>query len=174
MTKKAIFLFLFLAPILLSAPEDCSKDNYIVEKVEAPIILEREQEKALEIKLEEEPVETPVIDTSTDVSVKTSTNDSQIQEGVASWYGSSFHGKKTASGEIYDMHDLTAAHRDLKFGTMVRVTHSRSGRYVDVKINDRGPYTKGRIIDLSAQAAQQIGIQSEGVAKVKVEVIETP
>ncbi len=98
----------------------------------------------------------------------------EVEEGIASWYGGKFHGRTTANGERYDMYDMTAAHKELEFGTVVRVTHSRSGRYVDVRINDRGPFIEGRIIDLSMQAAQEIGLKGEGIAEVKVEVIESP
>lgn len=91
------------------------------------------------------------------------------QEGVASWYGDNHHGKTTANGEAFDMHAMTAAHRSLPFGTVVRVTHLTSKRSVKVRINDRGPYANGRIIDLSAQAARQLGITDHGVARVRIE-----
>lgn len=91
------------------------------------------------------------------------------QIGLASWYGSSFHRRQTASGERFDMHAMTAAHRTLPFDTVVRVTNLENGRMVKVRINDRGPYVKGRIIDLSAEAAGDLAITENGVAKVKVE-----
>jgi len=91
------------------------------------------------------------------------------QQGVASWYGQSHHGRRTASGESYDMNEMTAAHRSLPFGTVVRVTRLDDGRAVKVRINDRGPHVANRIIDLSAQAARDIGIADSGVARVKVE-----
>lgn len=91
------------------------------------------------------------------------------QEGMASWYGQSHHGKKTASGEAFDQEALTAAHRTLPFGTVVRVTHLASNRTVTVRINDRGPYSDGRIIDLSARSAQDLGIAKLGVARVRIE-----
>lgn len=93
------------------------------------------------------------------------------QTGIASWYGSYFHGRTTANGEIYNMYALTAAHKELPFGTVVRVTHLGNGSSVVVRINDRGPFIKGRIIDLSLRAAEEIGMKSQGVAKVKVEII---
>lgn len=86
--------------------------------------------------------------------------------GQASWYGPGFHGRRTASGETFNQNDLTAAHPSLPFGTRVRVRVTRSGRSVVVRINDRGPYTGGRIIDLSAAAAAQIGLRSSGVGNV--------
>jgi rare lipoprotein A len=91
------------------------------------------------------------------------------QQGVASWYGQSHHGRRTASGETFDMNDMTAAHRTLPFGTVVRVTRLDNGRAVKVRINDRGPHVADRIIDLSAQAARAIGMIESGVASVKLE-----
>jgi rare lipoprotein A len=91
--------------------------------------------------------------------------------GVASYYGGRFHGRLTASGVRFDMNRLTAAHRSLPFGTRVRVTHLGNGRSVDVRINDRGPFIGGRIIDLSRGAAGAIGMHHQGVARVKVTVI---
>jgi len=95
----------------------------------------------------------------------------RTQTGLASWYGPGFHGRGTASGEAFDQNALTAAHRTLPFGTIVLVTSQESGRQVLVRINDRGPWTKGRIIDLSKAAAQEIGLTAYGVARVTVEVI---
>lgn len=94
------------------------------------------------------------------------------QEGNASWYGNKFHGRRTASGEVFDSNALTAAHPTLPFGTVVRVTSMSNGASVDVRINDRGPYTRGRIIDLSQAAASQIGLASQGVGAVKLEIVE--
>jgi rare lipoprotein A len=88
---------------------------------------------------------------------------------VASWYGPKYHGRQTANGEVYDMHGLSAAHKTLPFGTRLRVTHLESRRSVVVKVNDRGPFIKGRELDLSYGAAQEIGMVQEGVAKVKIE-----
>ncbi|MGK7930936.1 MAG: septal ring lytic transglycosylase RlpA family protein [Microcystaceae cyanobacterium] len=94
-----------------------------------------------------------------------------VSRGVASWYGPGFHGRRTANGERYNQHGLTAAHRYLPFGTRVRVTNLRNNRSVVVRINDRGPFVGGRIIDLSAGAAKQIGVYHSGVAPVTVEVL---
>jgi rare lipoprotein A len=91
--------------------------------------------------------------------------------GVASFYGGQFHGRRTASGARFDADGLTAAHRSLPFGTRVRVTHLGNGRTVDVRINDRGPFVGGRIIDLSRGAAGVIGMHQQGVAHVKVTVL---
>ena len=81
-----------------------------------------------------------------------------LQRGHASWYGPGFHGRRTASGETFNTNALTAAHRSLPFGTRVRVVNEKTGRSVIVRINDRGPFTKGRVIDLARSAAQQIGM----------------
>jgi rare lipoprotein A len=89
-----------------------------------------------------------------------------IQNGRASWYGPGFHGKKTASGETFNTNQLTAAHRTLPFGTKVRVVNKRTGKSVVVRINDRGPFAHGRVIDLSRASAEAIGIS--GVAPVTV------
>ena len=85
-----------------------------------------------------------------------------IQTGAASWYGPGFHGKRTANGETFNTHALTAAHKTLPFGTQLRVTNERTGRSVVVRINDRGPYAHGRVIDLSKAAADAVGILSVG------------
>lgn len=92
-------------------------------------------------------------------------------DGMASWYGPGFHGAKTASGEWFNQYALTAAHRYLPFGTWVRVTNLNNGSSVVVRINDRGPFTGGRVIDLSTAAARAIGIINSGVAPVSVEVL---
>jgi rare lipoprotein A len=91
------------------------------------------------------------------------------QIGTASWYGPGFHGRETASGETFNQHALTAAHRTLPLGTEAKVTNLATGQSVQVKINDRGPYVPGRHLDLSRAAAQQIGLTKKGVAKVKIE-----
>ena len=95
----------------------------------------------------------------------------EVQYGIASWYGKDFHGKPTSSGEIYDMHQLTCAHNTLPLGTMVMVTHMENTKSVELKVNDRGPFVKDRIIDLSYAAAQIIGMYEKGTAYVKVEAI---
>ncbi len=91
--------------------------------------------------------------------------------GTASWYGPKFHGRTTASGEPFDMHDLTAAHRTLPFGTLARVTNAANNRSVVVRINDRGPFHGKRVIDLSRKAARAIGLMRRGVGRVTVEVL---
>lgn len=95
-----------------------------------------------------------------------------VEVGLASWYGPGFHGRRTASGEPYDMRALTAAHPAHPFGTRVRVTNLANGRRVVVRINDRGPFVGGRVIDLSRAAASALGIIGPGVARVRVEVVD--
>jgi rare lipoprotein A len=97
-----------------------------------------------------------------------------IETGVASWYGAPYHGRRAASGEIYDMEKLTAAHRNLPFETWVEVTNLSNGRSVGVRINDRGPFVHGRVIDLSQAAAREIEMLGPGTARVKLRVIAPP
>jgi rare lipoprotein A len=94
-----------------------------------------------------------------------------VQEGVASWYGPKFHGRRTASGEIYNMYDLTAAHKILPMHTKVKVTNLENGRSLIVRINDRGPFVKNRIIDLSYAAAKKLGMVGPGTARVRIEAL---
>jgi rare lipoprotein A len=93
------------------------------------------------------------------------------EEGIASWYGPNFHGKYTSNGEIYNMYALTAAHKTLPMNTIVKVTNLNNGKSVIVRINDRGPFVKGRIIDLSYTAGKKIGLDRTGTAPVKITVI---
>jgi len=94
-----------------------------------------------------------------------------VQYGVASWYGSDFHGKPTSSGEIYDMYQLSCAHKTLPLGTTVIVTNLDNGQSLELRVNDRGPFVKDRIIDLSYAAARILGIYEKGTAYVKVETV---
>jgi len=97
-----------------------------------------------------------------------------VEMGVASWYGHPYHGRKTSNGETYDMEQLTAAHLRLPFNTVVRVTNLATELSVDVRINDRGPFIKDRIVDLSHAVARQIGMIGDGIATVRLEVVEDP
>jgi len=96
------------------------------------------------------------------------------QVGTASWYGSDFNGKTTASGEPFNMYDLTAAHLKLPLGTQVKVTNLRNGKSVVVRINDRGPVVPDRIIDLSYSAAKVLGVKAYGVQKVRLDIVQKP
>ena len=99
-----------------------------------------------------------------------STNLMASQTGIASWYGIPHHGRKTASGERYNMHGLSAAHRHIKLGSHVKVTNLDNNKSVVVKVNDRGPFVKGRIIDLSLGAKKMLAM--DGTAKVKLEILD--
>lgn len=94
-----------------------------------------------------------------------------VQQGTASWYGPDFHGKLTSNGEVYNMNSLTAAHKTLPFGSVVRVTHQVTGKSVVVRINDRGPFVNDRVIDLSYDAAEELGMIETGTAPVNLRVI---
>jgi rare lipoprotein A len=93
------------------------------------------------------------------------------QLGLASWYGEFHHGRQTASGEVFDMTQMTAAHRTLPLGTRLRVTNLENGRIVRVRVNDRGPYVAGRILDLSHEAARLLGMVERGVTPVRLDIV---
>lgn len=105
---------------------------------------------------------------------KASNRSKPYQVGTASWYGSYFEGKETASGEPYNMYDMTAAHPTLPLGSFVKVTNLRNGKAVIVRVNDRGPVVDGRIIDVSYQAAQALGMKSRGIQRVRLDVVKDP
>lgn len=94
-----------------------------------------------------------------------------IESGIASWYGADYHGTQTANGEIYDMNSMTAAHKTLPFGSTIRVINKDNGRHVTVRINNRGPFVEGRVIDLSRRAAQEMGILQTGLAPVDLYLV---
>jgi len=96
------------------------------------------------------------------------------EEGVASWYGYPFQGRRTSNGEIYNMHEFTAAHRTLPFNAVVRVTNLRNGKHTEVRINDRGPFVANRVIDLSLSAAEALEMVGPGTAPVRLEIISGP
>lgn len=97
-----------------------------------------------------------------------------VEEGVASWYGNPFDGRRTSNGEIYDMHAMTAAHRTLPFGSVVRVTNLSNGQQAELRVNDRGPFVANRIIDVSQAAAKALGMIGTGTAMVRLEVVGGP
>ncbi len=105
----------------------------------------------------------PKGDVQLDVGIK--------DRGVASWYGAQFHGRKAANGELFDMDALTAAHRTMPLGSVVRVINLNNGKHLYVRITDRGPYEKGRILDLSRRAALQLGMEREGLTFVQIEIV---
>jgi rare lipoprotein A len=104
--------------------------------------------------------------------VNSTTKSKKILKGISSYYGEDFHGKLTANGEVYDMYGLTAAHKTLPLNTIVRVTNLENEKSLILRINDRGPYVKGRMLDCSYGAALKLGFIGNGTTKVKVEVIE--
>jgi len=122
--------------------------------------VDKKQEKADEIARE--------------LSVPEGTKPLSVETGNASWYGAPYHNRRSSNGEIYDMHQLTAAHRTLPLGSTVRVTNLKTGHFTIVRITDRGPFVEGRIVDLSLAAAKQADIWQAGVAKVRLEVLRTP
>jgi len=100
------------------------------------------------------------------------TSDGYREEGIASWYGGYFHGRRTSSGDVYDMYQMTAAHKSLPLPTYVRVTHLANGRSVVLRVNDRGPFVEDRIIDLSFAAATKLGMAEQGTAQVEVVALD--
>jgi rare lipoprotein A len=156
MKKEKFRLLIFVIPLILLLLMACApKHRIIIERRMPP------PEKT-EAKKEAMKEERPIIE-------KRETKD--VQYGVASWYGPDFHGKPTSSGEVYDMHQLTCAHNTFPLGTVVMVTNLENGRSLELKVNDRGPFVKERIIDLSYAAAQILGMWEKGTALVKVEVV---
>ena len=105
-------------------------------------------------------------------SIKDFTNLKKIYLGVSSWYGPNFHGKLTANGEVYDMYGVTAAHKEFPLNTVARVTNIDNGKNIILRINDRGPYVKNRILDCSMGAAKKLEFHEAGTANVKIEIIE--
>ncbi|MAZ60699.1 MAG: hypothetical protein CMG50_00795 [Candidatus Marinimicrobia bacterium] len=99
-------------------------------------------------------------------------NKGNVLRGVSSWYGPNFHGKLTANGEVYDMYGVTAAHKTLTLGTVVRVTNLDNEKSLILRINDRGPYVDGRILDCSFGAAKKLGFHEKGTANVEIKIIE--
>ena len=168
-TGGTLILMAFLIPLVLN-DQGFGEDKHA--NKEAEKIAEKVRRKA-EISEKTESSQDRVKD---EVTVRTGQNGQPVVEqvGEASFYGDGFHGKKTASGERFDQNDLTAAHPSLPLGTNATVTNLETGNSVEVKINDRGPYVKGRDIDLSKGAAKELGMTKDGVAPVKIEAEVAP
>jgi len=168
-TAGMLILVAFLISLVLNE-QGFSEDKHATKEAEK--IAEKVRRKA-EMAEKTEGSQDRVKD---EVKVRTGENGQPVVEqvGEASFYGEGFHGKKTASGERFDQNDLTAAHPTLPLGTNATVTNLETGNSVDVKINDRGPHVKGRDIDLSKGAAEELGMTKEGVAPVKIEADVTP
>ncbi len=96
----------------------------------------------------------------------------RVQEGIASWYGEQFHGKKTANGDLFDMYALSAAHKTMPLGSQIRVTNLGNGRSVTLVVNDRGPFVENRILDCSMAAARELGYDKQGTARVRIEMLQ--
>jgi len=109
-----------------------------------------------------------------EISIPADAQPLQTQTGTASWYGAPYHNRRGSNGQIYNMHAMTAAHRTLPLGSIVRVTNLKTGHAALVRITDRGPFVEGRILDLSYAAAKKLDVWQPGVANVKVEVMQTP
>jgi rare lipoprotein A len=113
-------------------------------------------------------------ETASAISVPEGTKPLAVETGKASWYGAPYHNRRSSNGEVYDMNQLTAAHRTLPLGSTCRVTNLKTGHSTIVRITDRGPFVEGRIVDLSLAAAKQADIWQAGVAQVRLEVLQTP
>lgn len=109
-----------------------------------------------------------------DLSIPEGTKPLSVETGTASWYGAPYHNRRSSNGEVYDMNQLTAAHRTLPLGSTVRVTNLKTGHSTVVRITDRGPFIQGRIVDLSMAAAKQADVWQAGIAQVRLEVLRTP
>ncbi len=118
-----------------------------------------------------QPVYRSVAKSPADQTGQSSVAPGDVITGTASYYADKFHGRKTANGEIFNMHDLTAAHKTLPFNTLLRVTNLRNNKSVKVRINDRGPFVKDRVIDLSLAAAKELDMLGTGTAEVRIEIL---
>ena len=156
--------------------KDTSSFNSHFSNLNSLAITERSGDKirreTIAAKIQVPKEEPSVIDKLNDVASNTVRRFSQT--GVASWYGRQFHGRKTASGETFDMNGLTAAHRSLPLNCYIRVTNKENGKSVVVKVNDRGPFHGNRVLDLSYGAAKRLGVTNAGVAKVSIERVDGP
>ncbi len=129
--------------------------------------------KALSIPVDKNVDNTVTTPPETEPAKFTNSEVIKVEEGTASYYADKFHGRPTASGEIFDMHKVSAAHRTLPLGTVARVTNLRNNKSIILRINDRGPFIKGRILDVSYEAAKQLDFIIQGTAPVKIEVLKT-
>ena len=156
--------------------KDTSSFNSHFSNLNSLAITERSGDKirreTIAAKIQVPKEEPSVIDKLNDVASNTVRRFSQT--GVASWYGRQFHGRKTASGETFDMNGLTAAHRSLPLNCYIRVTNKNNGKSVIVKVNDRGPFHGNRVVDLSYGAAKSLGITNAGTASVSIERVDGP
>jgi rare lipoprotein A len=156
-------LFLFLGILLLSG---CSHKQARVAVPPPPPIEQRPEPQPTA------PGEAPAQDER--IEVPAGVQPILIETGIASWYGAPYHNRRGSNGEVYNMHAMTAAHRTLPLGSIVRITNVQSGRSAIVRITDRGPFVEGRIVDLSLAAAKAVDVYLPGTAEVKLEVLTAP
>lgn len=160
-------LLALLPLILLSA--SCGHKPVSVAAPSAPPIQQNPRATPSEESGKARRLETPL-----ELEIPPDTKPLLVESGTASWYGAPYHNRRGSNGKIYDMHAMTAAHRTLPLGSIVRVTNSESGNSAIVRITDRGPFIEGRTIDLSRAAAEKIGLVEKGTAPVRIEVLKTP
>jgi len=160
--KTAIFTFLLIA--LLSG---CSHKPVPVAVPEAPAPTGEQQSST-------ESANTKPQDNAPVSALPANARPLWSETGIASWYGAPYHNRRASNGEVYDMHAMTAAHRTLPLGSVVRITDLKTGSSAVVRITDRGPFIEGRIIDLSRSAAEKIGIVQRGTAEVRLDILQTP
>jgi rare lipoprotein A len=165
--KPAFAVAVLLTLVVVLA--GCGHKPMVVSVPPAPSVSSPEQQPS-EGSIEGKPSEAPIV--SEDIS--SDAKPLLIETGIASWYGTPYHNRRGSNGEIYDMHAMTAAHRTLPLGSIVRVTCIENGESAVVRITDRGPFIEGRIIDLSQAAAQKIGLVRKGTAPVRIEVLKSP
>lgn len=143
-----------------------------IAKAESKISTES-NEPVLRISINESSFNTSLNEEATDAEIIEAVEEAKNKiEGIVSWYADKFHGQRTSSGELYNNKELTAAHRTLPFGSKVKVTNVQNGKSVVVKINDRGPHSKSRIMDLSKAAFEQIGSINSGVLNIEMEIVK--
>lgn len=147
------------------------KQRVVIDRREPPTARQEAQKEGIKDEKREKPAYEARLPSETKLEKRETR---EVQYGMASWYGGEFHGRPTSSGEVYDMFQLTCAHNSLPLGTMVMVTNQENGRTVELRVNDRGPFLKDRIIDLSYAAARILGVWGKGTAFVKVEWVGPP
>ena len=162
---RNLFIFVFALSALVLLP-GCGHKPMQVSVPAAPTIQPRPAEQSGEAKVPESSGEA--------LEVPPDAPPLLVETGIASWYGAPYHNRRGSNGEIYDMHAMTAAHRTLPLGSVVRVTCVANGESAVVRITDRGPFIEGRIVDLSQAAALKIGLVRKGTAQVRLEVLKTP
>jgi rare lipoprotein A len=165
--KPAFAVAMLLTLVVVLA--GCGHKAVVVSAPPAPSISSLEQQPSEESS-EAKPSGAP----SVSEEISPDTKPLLIETGIASWYGAPYHNRRGSNGEVYDMHAMTAAHRTLPLGSIVRVTYIANGESAVVRITDRGPFIEGRIVDLSQAAALKIGLVRKGTAQVRLEVLKTP